>query len=129
MTLTRSPWVHLLGGPVLWITHFLISYALGEFGCGARLPILHSTILGLSVLSWVILLFTLIVTVITLYIGWSAYQSWQRLERSRRKNERTAWEIGAKRFMALGGLALSGLFSLVILLTGLPVLVLNPCTP
>jgi hypothetical protein len=126
--LTRSPWIHLLGGPVLWITHFLISYALGEFGCDARLPVLHLNILGFSLLSWIILSFTLIVTFVASFVGWSAYRSWKRLKRSRRKDEQDFWEVEARQFMAFSGMLLGALFSLIILVSGLPVLVLDPCT-
>ncbi|MGH9226572.1 MAG: hypothetical protein ACRD2W_22935 [Acidimicrobiales bacterium] len=31
--LTRSGWVGLLGGPVLWFTHFMVVYLVAEAGC------------------------------------------------------------------------------------------------
>jgi hypothetical protein len=125
--LARSPWFHLLGGPVLWLVHLLISYVWIEFACRTNLFVLESTLLGLNILSWSVLVFTLIVTFAALYGGWSAYGNWQRLMKQHQKNESTSWEIEARRFMSLGGIALSVLFSLTILLSGLPALALNPC--
>jgi hypothetical protein len=125
--LDRSPWFHLLGGPVLWSAHFLASYAWVEFACHAGLPALDSTVLGLTVTSWSVLALTLLVTLAAVYVGWSAYRSWRRLERSRKKDEPGSWEVESGRFMAFGGMVLSTLFALTILLGGLPALVLGPC--
>ena len=125
--LNRSPWFHFLGGPVLWSVHFLVSYSWVEFACRVRLIVLDSTILGLSVLSWSVLVLTFVAVLATLYVGWSAYRSWQRLRKSQEPNELEAWGVESRRFMAFGGIVLSTLFGLVILLTGLPALVLGPC--
>jgi hypothetical protein len=127
-SVTRSPWFHMFGGPILWIVHFLISYAWVEFACIMKPRVLDSNVLGLTVLSWSILIFTLIVTLAVCYVGWSAHVNWQRLKRSRPKDEMASWEIEARHFMAFSGIALSVLFSLVILLSGLPALVLETCT-
>ena|SRR5687767_7682311 len=125
--LNRSPWFHLLGGPVLWSAHFLVIYAWVEFACRVRLLVLDSTVLGLTVLSWSVLILTLIAVLATLYVGWSAYRSWRCIRESRETNELDAWAVESQRFMAFSGIFLSALFSLVILLTGLPALVLGPC--
>ena len=125
--LNRSPWFHLLGGPILWSAHFLATYNWVEFACRANLLVLDSTVLGLTVLSWIVLILTLIAALATLYVGWSSFQSWRRLRESQETNELDSWGIGSRRFMALSGILLSGLFSLVILLSGLPALVLGPC--
>jgi hypothetical protein len=125
--LKHSPWFHLLGGPILWSAHFLISYAWIEFACRVRLLILHSTILGLTVLSWSVLLFTLLAVLATLYVGWSAYRSWRQISELKETNELESWGVESRRFMAISGILLSMLFSLVILLSGLPALVLGPC--
>lgn len=125
--LNRSPWFHLLGGPILWSAHFLISYAWIEFACRVRLLMLDSMILGLTVLSWSVLIFTLLAMLATLYVGWSAYRSWLRIRDSKKMDELESWGVESRRFMAFSGILLSALFSLVILLTGLPALVLGPC--
>ncbi|HKY53877.1 MAG TPA: hypothetical protein VJM08_06190 [Anaerolineales bacterium] len=126
--LNRSPWFHFLGGAILWSAHFLISYGWVEFACRANLLVLDSTVLGVTVLSWSVLLLTLVATLAALYVGWSAYQSWRQLRSKEEAREIDNWSVEAHRFMALSGIFLSALFSLVILLTGLPALVLGPCT-
>ena len=125
--LNRSPWFHILGGPVLWSAHFLASYAWVEFACRVRLLVFHSTILGLTVLSWSFLILTFIAVLATLYIGWSAYRSWRQLKGTQQTNELDSWRVESRRFMAMSGILLSALFSLVILFSGLPALVLAPC--
>ena len=125
--LNRSPWFHLLGGPILWSAHFLISYAWVEFACRVKPLVLVSTILGFSVLSWIVLIFTLLAVLAALYVGWAAYRSWLRIRKSDERNELESWGVESRRFMAFGGILLSTLFALVILLTGLPVLALRPC--
>lgn len=125
--LSRSPWFHFLGGPILWSAHFLVSYGWVEFACRARLLVLDSTILGFTILSWSVLMLTLVAVLATLYVGWASYRSWQRLRESQETNELEAWGVESRRFMAFSGIALSALFSLTILLTGLPALVLGPC--
>jgi hypothetical protein len=125
--LNRSPWFHLLGGPILWSAHFLATYNWVEFACRANLLVLDSTVFGLTVLSWSVLVLTLITALAALYVGWSSHKTWRRLRESQATNEPDSWGIDSRRFMALGGILLSVLFSLVILLSGLPVLVLGPC--
>jgi hypothetical protein len=126
--LTSSPWLHLFGGPILWMLHFLISYLWIEFACRMNFFLFRSTFLGLTLLSWIFLVFTFAVTFAALYVGWLSYRNWQLLKKKRPKAESsTAWEVDSRRFMSISGIALSGLFSLVILLSSLPVLALNPC--
>jgi hypothetical protein len=105
----------------------LVSYAWVEFACRMRLIVLDSTILGLTVLSWSILILTLVAVLATSYVGWSAYRSWRRMRELQETNEQDSWGGESRRFMALSGIGLSALFALVILLSGLPVLVLAPC--
>jgi hypothetical protein len=125
--LKRSPWVHFLGGPVIWGIHFMVSYVWVEFACRANLLVLDSTILGLTVLSWIMLLLTVVAVLAALYVGWASYSAWRRIRESRKMDELEAWGVESRRFMAFAGMFLSALFSLVILLTGLPALVLGPC--
>jgi len=125
--LKRSPWVHFLGGPVIWGIHFIVSYVWVEFACRAQLLVLDSTVLGLTVLSWIVLALTLIAVLAALYVGWASYGAWRRIRECQKPDELEAWGVESRRFMAFTGMFLSALFSLVILLTGLPVLLLKPC--
>jgi hypothetical protein len=126
--LNRSPWFHLLGGAVIWSVHFLASYNWVEFACSVGLPVLGSTVLGLSLLSWSVLVLTFLATLAALYVGWAAYRNWRRIRESKETNELDAWAVETHRFMAFSGMFLSTLFALIILFTGLPALVLGPCT-
>jgi len=125
--LSRSPWFHLLGSPIVWSAHFLGGYGWVEFACRAGLLVLDSTILGLTVISWVVLFFTLAAFLASLYVGWAAYDGWRRSGQADKTSDVSAWGVEARQFMAFSGMAFSALFSLVILLSGLPVLVLGPC--
>lgn len=120
--LNRSPWFHLLGGAILWSAHFLAIYGLVEFACRVKPPVF-----GPDVISWSILVLTLVATLAAAYVGWAAYQTWRHLQESQETDEPGIWRLESRRFMALSGIALSALFSLVILLGGLPALVLGPC--
>jgi hypothetical protein len=124
---TRSPWFHLLGSPIIWGAHFLVSYLWVEAACQAHLLVLDSTILGLTVLSYIVLALTIAAVAATLYVGRSAYHQWQRLRQIPTLNEASHWAVEGEQFMAFSGVLLSGLFTLTILLTGLPALVLRPC--
>ena len=84
--LTSSPWFHLLGAPVLWVGHFVISYVLVEFACRLNLLVLDSTLLGLTILSWSVLVFTLMATFASLYVGWSAYKNLAAIEEKASEN-------------------------------------------
>jgi hypothetical protein len=125
----RSLWFGALSGPIVWSLHFLIGYGLTEIAC--RLGILESQVMGLPVLSIIILLLTLAALLITLFAGVLAYRNWQDLKRASLAPslatglQRVDQDSG--RFMAFGGLLLNGLFSFLILATGLPTLVLSPC--
>jgi hypothetical protein len=108
--------------------HFLIGYVWVEFACRMNFPALDSIFWGLSILSWSFLILTIIVTLAVFYIGWLAFRNWQTLKKKHRKVESTFWEIETREFMSLGGVVLSVLFSLTILVSGLPVLALDPCS-
>jgi hypothetical protein len=89
---------------------------------------LGSVVFGLTFLSWGVLVFTLLATLAASYVGWAAYRSWRRLKGSRKTNEPGSWKAETGLFMAFGGIVLSMLFVLAILLGGLPALFLEPCT-
>ena len=112
----------------MWSAHFLITYGWVEFACRTRLLALDSTVLGLTVLSWSVLALTLVVALAALYVGWASYQNWQRIRKEQQEDDLESWGLESRKFMAFSGMFLSMLFALVILLSGLPALVLGPCT-
>lgn len=116
----RWLWLGLLGGPVIYSLHFLIVYFLVEAACRANL--LRFEVLGLNGISFWVALLTLAAALATAYTAWAAYRTWQRL----RGADKVRLE-GTPALLALSGLWLSGGFTLLILLTGLPALVLTVC--
>jgi hypothetical protein len=131
---------------VTWSFHFLAGYGLVEAACQLNTLTAPFGVAGLSVVAFLVLLLTVVALLVILYSGWLAYVHWRRLKaeapekrRDRRPHPRakdrapsapsgpdgTARDM--TRFMAVGGLLLSGLFAFVTIATGLPVLVLAPC--
>lgn len=123
----RSSWFYLLGSPVVWGAHFLVSYLWVEAVCQAGPVVLDATILGLTAAAHVVLALTLVSVIAASYVGWSAYRRWRELSQGQDQSASPASLEEGKRFMAFSGMVLSLLFAPIILLTGLPVLVLNPC--
>ena len=125
----------LLAGPVIWAVYFLAAYAVGEFGClsGA----LNYRVGGLHVLT----LITVVLTAAALFgLGlmtmWT-YRLWRKLSPpqveslagARGSDEPRRLEETRTRFVSLGGVLLAALFGFSILLSAIPLLVLEPCRP
>ncbi len=135
-----------LTGPVAWSVYFLAGYSLVEGAC--RLPPLTAPpgAAGLSAVSVVVLVLTLVTVLVTLYAGWLAYAHWRWLEGAPPADPRllgndppvTGRATGTRvrpagldrdteRLMAVGGILLNGLFAFLTIVTGLPAVVLAPC--
>lgn len=136
----NSAWYFVLTGPLTWSVYFLVGYGLIEAACKAGL--LEAQLLGLTVLSLVILALTLVALLVTLYAGFVAYRNWRPIGTHRElamgqgpvapmgqnaDDRPSRPDEDAGRFMGFAGVLLNALFSLLILVTGLPALVLNPC--
>jgi hypothetical protein len=116
-------WATLLAGPLVWAVYFLVGYTLAEFGC--RGLWLAGQIAGLPAVSVVVAGLTLAALAISVWAGWRTWRRWRALRRDPDASLNRAEE--RQRFMVLGGLLLSGLFTLAIFLTGLPALILEGC--
>lgn len=115
-------WFGLLAGPLVWSVYFIAGYGLVEFAC--KLGLLQFNLLGLNAIAAAIIGLTLIALLVTLYAGLLAYQKWQQV----RRDELDSGQAEKSRvFMAQAGVLLSGLFALLILLTGIPAFILRPC--
>lgn len=120
-------WIGLLAAPVIWSVHFLVVYGLVEFACDYGW--FSNNAGGLTVLTWIIVGATALALGLILYAGWSAYHRWNRLTRGG-KEAGDAPGIGSegpRRFLALGGLLLSVLFFMMVLLILFPALLLRAC--
>lgn len=123
-----SLWFGLLGGPIIYSVHFLTVYLLAEAACMADL--LRYRLLGLEAISFWVVVLTLVAAALTGYGTWLAYHTWRAtrdpvghvVEQGGGQEQRSY-----QPFMAFIGLWLSGLFTVIILLTGLPALFLVLC--
>lgn len=113
-------WLGLLSGPVIYAIYFVIGYLLVEVACNTGT--LQTTVAGLSLYAVIVLILTFIAALITLITGLSNFRNWRRRTETRGSDAESAVP-----FMVFGGLLLSIFFTGLILLTGLPLLVLQSC--
>jgi len=127
-TSSRMLWIQLLAGPVLWSVHFLLSYILVEAACQAGWSF---NILGMSGLSFIVIVLTLLAVIGSGLFALKSYRGWRdrHAERSLRDElrESSSWFEGTVDFMYFSGFLLSVLFTVTILMVGLPAFFLQPC--
>lgn len=117
---SRSLWFGFLAGPAVYSLHFLTVYLLSEVACQSNW--LQVSWLGLNAMVVVVVVITLAAALLNGYLGWLTYRNWQRLNA---EPDGTAGSYPD--FMALVGTWLNLLFTVTILVTGLPALFLRPC--
>lgn len=105
-------WFGLLAGPAAWFLHLNISYSLVRFIC------FHGH-------GWLLHLTTGAALVLAAAGAWVAWRSWNLIGAPEVTNG--PGTLGRTRFMALGGLMLSGFFLTIILLAWIPDFLLHPC--
>jgi hypothetical protein len=110
-------WLRMLAGPLVWAVYFFAGYGLAEFGC--RAGWLAGQIGGLYAASVVIIGLTIAAAAGTAAAGWRTYQRWRTRQRHGSQAER--WLMDGV------GVMLSALFTFLIVMTGLPLLLLEPC--
>jgi hypothetical protein len=110
-------WAGLLTGPLAWSALLQTNYVLSYVACEQRQ-------------TWMLYLATAVALVLVAGGAAAAWRAAPALgqEEHEAADPRRAIMLRA-RFMALGGLAMSAFFAIVILATTVPVLVLHPCTP
>lgn len=105
-------WFGMFAGPASWYIHLNASYALVRKICETGdVWLLHLTTLV-----------TLLPALAGLVVAW---RSWRRLGEP--DSTVGGGALGRSRFMALGGIALSGFFVLVLLVAWIPDFVIQPC--
>jgi hypothetical protein len=135
---SSAGWSHILAGPVIWFTYFMVGYLLLEAVCNAKPQFIER--MPPMVLATIIIVLTLVAFVAAVYAAWVSYRAWVAAQR---RNDDDVHEpdvteapssAGAgrtthdkNRFMSLSGVLLSGLFAFIILATGFPALILDPC--
>ncbi len=118
----RWLWFVLASGPIVYSLYFLIGYLLAEASCVAGT--LRYRLLGLEAISFWIILLTVVAAAITAYSTVVALRHWQQAEHGATA---TTAEHGYPPFMAFVGAWLNGLFTLFILLSGVPAYFLVLC--
>lgn len=120
----RLWWLRLLAGPIIYGVYFVLAYLTVEAACrtgwlrftvavnGADTNGITVTLLVLTVAAAAAVLISLAATALR----------WQRLGREARSEA-----VDADRFVTQVGMLLDGLFLLLILATGAPVVLLAPC--
>jgi len=125
----RARWLIALfvAGPVIWSVHFMLVYVVAEAGCTGEGPGLR--LADPPVPTIVTIAATVVAAVACLATAVWAYR-WWREERENEADEAGATEsILRGKTLAFGGLLLSLLGFVEVLLVGVPALVLPACGP
>lgn len=113
---TRTLWLGVLAGPIVYSLYFIAGYLLAEVTCKTDWVALQP-----MNLDWFIGGMTVLAALLTLATTIHGYRTWQRhCERRDDVGEALA-------FMAWGGFLLSLLFTLLIGVTGVAVFFVTPC--
>jgi hypothetical protein len=116
----RSLWIGWLSGPVVYSVYFMLGYLLGEFGCDAGLQRFSWRGVGLITAGTGVL--TVLAAATTLTIGIRTFRRWRVLRRKHAQGQDSP-----AGFLSFTGAWLNGLFTVLILLTGLPAWLLEIC--
>jgi hypothetical protein len=120
-------WFGLFGAPAAWAVMFMVSYGMSAHFCYPQdMPLSTSTFGGLRVVLGVVMLAAIVVAAAAAGI---ALKSW-RATSNDAVGILQALEMreGRAHWMALGGVLVSVLFLFLILLSGVPVLLVPPCS-
>lgn len=112
-----------ISGPVIWIIHFVLIWAIGEMGCMAGLG--QWLVLGVNSIQALVVLATVPAVALTLFSLFIAYRNWRRLGGV--NDEIQTDTEGRQRFMAFAGIVLSALFTIVMIVELIPVFILPSC--
>jgi hypothetical protein len=112
VTRSKRLWVGILAAPLAWTVDLLLSYALVGPACQTRAPLMLNAV-------WVVSL------LIAIGGGLICWQVRAQPQDPHRRNG--VVQLDRVDFMAEGGMLISALFAIIILLAGLANLVLSPC--
>jgi hypothetical protein len=105
-------WIAVLGSAVVWFLQLQTSYSLVTWACSTgSLWSLHAA--------------SVLFLVLAAVPGWIAWKEWSAS--SAGAIERTSAGAGRRRFMAMLGLLLTGLFLLLIIAQAIPSFFFDPC--
>lgn len=113
-------WMGLLTGPIVYALYFIVGYLVVEMAC--QTGVLQTAVGGLSLYAVIVLVLTLFAALVTLLTGLSNFRRWRQ-----HATDHAIDTDHASPFMVFGSILLSILFTSLILLTGIPVLVIQSC--
>jgi hypothetical protein len=110
-----------LVGPSAWSLHLLVSYALAAVACQTAFP--GFSLLGFTGISVLLTLVTLLTALAALVAGVLSFRRWRRAgdDLLKRADE-------PRGFMAGSTVRLNLVFLAAVLLAGIPLLIVPPCT-
>lgn len=112
-------WFGLFGGALAWLVHLVGLSVTAEWGGLSGLD--ERMMGGISVVAWLVLLWTALTAAVALGATWVAVRL-RRQMNSRQTSEQTVDDkLANSRFMARTGMLLSGLFLLIIVVETIPV--------
>jgi heme/copper-type cytochrome/quinol oxidase subunit 2 len=106
-------WISFFGGAVLWFVHFLLIWAIAEFGCLAGWQ--ATTLLGITLVFWLILAVSIVIIAVTAYLTLVSYRARVAFAEPEEPELR-----GADHYMTRGGLWANLLFLAVIVVQTAP---------
>lgn len=128
----RLTWAVFVAGPVVWITHFMVVYLVGEAGCtggGEGLRLFDPPVPVLTTLAA-----TAVAVVLCVVATVWAYRRWRASEEELAAAPDAASELSGefdddrrRGSLAFAGFLLSAFSVVAVVFTGAPALVLGPC--
>ncbi|MFN2571111.1 MAG: hypothetical protein ABR537_05790 [Gemmatimonadales bacterium] len=124
-------WFGILGAPAAWSTHTLLATLINSTACIAREPVQPPAGVQAGSATWIVLVVS---TVVLLGVAFAALfiatRSWTvTREHPAEKSELLEIGEGRARFMAMSGILLGVLFTLVLLANGVSLLTVAQCSP
>jgi len=121
-------WMRLLAGPIIWAAHSILGYLLVEAFCQTGLQF---NILGIRGLSFILVTITLMAVIGSSYLSLQSYREWRLMNPGKGFRERLKqtklWSDETVEFIYFTGFMLSVLFTVNIIMVGLPILFLRTC--
>lgn len=111
---SRRLWLMFLSGPVVYSVYFLVVYSIGEFGCLAGLQFVG--VFGWSAIRFSVAVLTVVSALITLGAGIFSFRRWRRRREEPDEDDENA------AFILFVSTWLNGLFTVITLLTSVPML-------
>jgi hypothetical protein len=112
----------VLVGPITWFVHFILVYAVGEFGC--RINFNNQFVVSPATIQLVVGIATITAVIVVGIGGLIGFRQWQSIENQQSDVPSAEMLV---HFLGLVGMLLSALFLFAILMTAAPTLFLSTC--